>query len=250
MVELYNKTSKHSGYQMLPNRLSFLLKDSNIKIKSRYEKERLAYIISKIEVEGKNILDIGGNTGYFSFELIDRGAKLVEYYEGNKEHAEFVKEAAKLLNLDDRIIVNNCYLSFDTSSLKGKEYDIALLLNVLHHYGDDYGDKKIQINEAKKEMIKQLNKLAYKAKILVFQLGFNWKGDISNPLFRSGSKAEMISFVKEGIRNHWGVLHVGIAEETNNGIEYRDLNDKNIERKDNLGEFLNRPIFILKSSLY
>lgn len=34
--------------------------------------------------EGKSVLDIGGNSGFFTFELIEKGAKKIHYYEGNK----------------------------------------------------------------------------------------------------------------------------------------------------------------------
>ena len=95
--------------------------------------------------------------------------------------------------------------------------------------------------------MKQLNCFAAKTDILVFQLGFNWKGDRSKPLFNNGIKAEMINFIQEGIKNTWKILHIGVAEGTKGSVVYSALNDRNIERDDNLGEFLNRPIFILKS---
>ena len=57
----------------------------------------------------------------------------------------------------------------------------------------------------------------------------------------------MIDFVKEGIKNLWDIIDIGIAEKNNNSIEYHKLNKNNIERDDSLGEFLNRPIFIFKS---
>lgn len=44
------------------------------------------------------------------------------------------------------------------------------------------------------------------------------------------------------------MLVVGIAQRSEGGlIEYIELNDENIKRDDSLGEFLNRPIFVLKS---
>ena len=41
-----------------------------------------------------------------------------------------------------------------------------------------------------------------------------------------------------------------IAEKTEDGLNYSDLNDRNIGRIDELGEFLNRPLFIMKSKSF
>jgi len=57
----------------------------------------------------------------------------------------------------------------------------------------------------------------------------------------------MIRFIKEGSQDNWEILNIGVAESTKVGIKYIDLNKRNIRRDDSLGEFLNRPLFILKS---
>ena len=190
-------------------------------------------------------MDIGGNTGFFSFESVDKGAREVCYYEGNKDHAEFVGLGVKVADLENRIIVKNKYFSFD-GKLKEK-YDIVFLLNVLHHLGDDYGSPAITMKKAKEHIIDQLNSLKKIAKVVVFQMGFNWKGDVAKPLFEKGEKVEMIEFIKKGVQNNWDILHIGIAEKKDGVIVYNDLNSYNIKREDEWGEFLNRPLFILKS---
>lgn len=243
---LYAQSSKHSNYQILSKRLSSILGNNEIEVKTRYETERLNFIMKNIEVEEKTVLDIGGNTGYFSLELLDARAKKVHYYEGNKAHADFVGLAASVLKIKKKLEITNEYLSFE-NELKGESYDLVLLLNVLHHLGDDYGNQQMSIELAKQNIIKQLNSLADKTTFLVFQLGFNWKGNRKIGLFENGTKKELIDFIHSGIENYWEVLKIGIAESAGNGYEYNDLNDKNIQRDDQLGEFLNRPVFILKS---
>ncbi|MCL1933213.1 MAG: hypothetical protein FWF53_05335 [Candidatus Azobacteroides sp.] len=246
LIALYAKNSKHSNYQIMPSCLAALLGENEIAVRTRYERERLNYMLKNIDVKGKNLLDIGGNTGFFSFEMIDAGAKHVLYYEGNKVHSDFVQLAVNVLELNKKINVINDYFSFTGHSIEGY-FDIVLLLNVLHHVGDDYGSMQLSIQNAKSEIIKQLNSLADKTEMLVFQLGFCWKGDRNKLLFENGTKEEMINFIKEGISSHWNIEKIGIPVKVSDKIEYEDMDDKNMIRDDSLGEFLNRPLFILKS---
>lgn len=245
---LYAKGSKHSNYQILSRRLSLLLGDG-IKVQSRFENERLWFILENIDIKDKAIIDIGGNTGFFSFELIENEAKTIDYFEGNATHADFVKLASIVLDVSDKIQVKNKYLNF-INELDGNYYDLTLLLNVLHHLGDDFGDKKFTIDDAKKNIITQLNYFADKTSLLVFQLGFNWKGDPRHCLFENGTKRELIDFILGGTKEYWDLLKIGIAEKHEEEIRYFTVNNLNIERNDSLGEFLNRPLFILKSKKF
>ncbi len=245
LKQLYSNRSKHSNYQILSKRLSKILPPESTEVKSRSEKERLDYILSHIDVKAKTVLDIGGNTGFFSFELLENGASQIHYYEGNKEHADFVKLAGEILGVTERITITNDYLNFKKELIT--KYDIILLLNVLHHIGDDYGDGKLTIEKAKKQILSQLVSLQNKADYIVFQLGFNWKGNSDLGLFKNGTKKELIDFISAGIKNVYEINNIGIAEKEDNQIIYKELNERNINRVDSLGEFLNRPLFILKS---
>ena len=248
LQKLYSAKSKHSAYQSLPAAIAGMLGiNPSINIEgTRSEKERLRYIKKHLDLTGKKVLDIGGNTGFFTFESIDLGASAVGYYEGNKEHALFVEAAAKELGLSDIVDVQSKYFLFEEDTIS-ERFDICFCLNVVHHLGDDYGDQEIDIQTAKDVMIKSINSLASQCEILVFQIGFNWKGDIKLPLFKDGTKVEMIEFIKNGTKNFFDILHCGIATGTRNEVEYQNLCDSNSIRNDELGEFLNRPIFILKS---
>ncbi|MBK2093360.1 DUF1698 domain-containing protein [Francisella philomiragia] len=240
---IYESQSKHSQYQLLSTNLSKILNISDISINSRYERERLDYILQNVDLKNKEILDIGGNTGYFTFEMVDAGAKEIVYYEGNKQHADFVELAADVLGIQEKISIHNEYYKFSCH----RKYDVALLLNVLHHIGDDFGDSQISIEKAKKEIISLLNKVLESCKILIFQLGFNWKGDSKLPLFDYGTKKELIDLILKGLNQSYKISKIGVAEKIDNQIVYNNLNEKNIERDDSLGEFLNRPIFIIEN---
>jgi len=246
LIGLYSKASKHSNYQTLPSNLSALLDDDLLQIKSRSEIERLCFILEKISVRDKIALDIGANTGFFSFELIDKGAKSVTAYEGNKAHADFMKFASDLIDVSHRLEVVNAYYDF-TENSKNSHKDITLLLNVLHHVGSDYSDSQIDMHRAKELILTSINNLSSITTTLVLQVGFNWHGDIKKPLFINGTKKEMIEFITDGTKSCWEISFIGIAESIDGNIIYCDLNESNIARNDTLGEFLNRPVFIMKS---
>lgn len=244
LIALYNRNSKHSGYQILPRLLKPLIQEDVEQIIPRFEQERIDWVNSQISLEGKQVVDIGGNTGFFSFEAIDRGAMEVIYIEGNPNHAHFVSKAADLLNLN--VKVSNIYFDFKTH-LEGVYPDVVFLFNVIHHLGDDFGDQSITKSEALEYMKDAIKYFSEKTEYLVLQMGFCWKGDRNKLLFKDGTKHEMIDFVKSATMNEWEIQSIGIAEIAQSKTVYRPLSESNIERDDTLGEFRNRPIFILKA---
>lgn len=247
LKKLYANSSKHSNYQMLPDSLIKLLGEDSINVKSRWENERLQFILNSIKIKNKRVLDIGGNSGYFTISLIEKGASIAHHFEGNSFHSEFVKLSSIILNIQNKVQTTNKYYTFDES--EKEKYDVVLLLNVLHHLGDDYGERKNDPKNAKESMLVQLNQMASTTNYMAFQLGFNWMGDTTKPLFKNGTKAEIIDFIKGGTGKHWEIIEIGIAESVENNIVYKRPTTNNLRRIDNMGEFLNRPLFILKSKI-
>ena len=248
LVLILKKTGnkeKHRGYHIIPERLNSRLEEESLKSRFVfYERERLSFIKSKLNIAGKKVLDIGCNTGYILFDLLDSGASDVTGYEGKLLCAEFLNKAIELFGEEKRFHFYNRYYEFNKIN---EVFDIIVLLNVLHHVGDDYGDKNLNIKYAKDKILEQLNSLADSSRNLVFQMGFNWQGNINQCLFEYGTKGEMIQFVKEGIQGNWEIVSIGIPEKIAGKVEYKELNELNIKRDDSLGEFLNRPLFIMKS---
>jgi len=248
LKDLYEMSSKHAHYQILPPELNDVINAHNITIQSRFEAERLKYILDNIDIKDKYILDIGGNTGYFTFEMLSHGAKHVDYFEGNSNHAKFVRLAAKSLHYESKLSVFDEYHSFIFPV--PRNYDVVLLLNVLHHVGDDYGNQNLSLENAKRQILLSLENVAWNTKYLIFQLGFNWKGDRNQCLFENGTKKELLDFICSGTKNCWDILKIGIPGRVSNKVIYSDLDEVNAMRLDELGEFLNRPLFIMKSLLY
>jgi hypothetical protein len=242
LQKLYHETSKHSNYQLLAPSVQNLIGVAPIDVRSRHETERMAFISQHVDFNGKTAFDIGGNTGFFSFEALARGASYVHYLEGNRAHSEFVNCARNALGLQDRLSVQNEYCDFCDENLT--KCDVGFVLNVLHHVGDDFGDSALDMATAKQQILDKLNWLSGFADTLVFQLGFCWKGNRKLLLFENGTKEEMIDFIEKGVISTWKVDALGIAEKTD-GITYCKLTSENINRDDSLGEFLNRPLFIL-----
>ncbi|EED30713.1 hypothetical protein NOR53_415 [gamma proteobacterium NOR5-3] len=243
LERLYFQRSKHSQYQVLsPFVLSELCLAAVPPSVKRYEAERFDAVARHTCFEGKSVLDIGGNTGYFTFESLAAGAESVVFVEGNGAHTDFVGGCAKLMGLRDRVKLFSEY--YDPGSL-GSFAEIGFLLNVLHHNGEDYGDAK----DSDACLLRAENALALlsdRCERLVFQIGYNWKGSVDYPLFNNGTKTNVIDWLCEAVKGRWIVQHVLIAVSTSSGgIEYRPVDSDNIERDDRLGEFLNRPLFIL-----
>lgn len=248
MKSLYASTTKHSHYQIMPDLLAqFINPEEHNKKHSRYDKERLSFFTENVPFQGSSVLDVGANTGYFSFESIEAGARKVNAFEGNPEHADFIRTGADLAGLQIEVLQE--YLQFE-GDLPGAPFDIVLLLNVLHHVGFDFGNKDISIEMAKSLIIKNLNYFADKTTFMIFQIGFSWMTNYDYPLFPNGSKSEMIEMISAGVKDHWEMVSVGIAEVDNTGsTKYHPANDKNLPRNNAIGEFRNRPIFILKSRI-
>lgn len=238
---LCSSKSKHSAYQHIHPMVLEKVGLEDLPIHGKAEDERQVYFNSVLDYEGKRVLDIGANTGYFSFSAIEQGARNVTCYEGNQAHAEFLELAVDMLGLATNMQVFNEYYGFDDAPVPA--YDICFCLNVLHHLGDDFGDQGLGKVEAKKTIVAMLRNLAGVSDTLVLQMGFNWKGDRNSPLFESGEKREMIAFVQDAVRDVWKIESIACFDLDE--MTYKPVDESNIQRFDGLGEFLNRPIFVL-----
>jgi len=245
LIQLYNTVGKHGQYQTPPLIAREILGSSLRPSKPRFEKERFQFILEHYQPKGKRVLDIGGNIGFFTFEMIAHGASQVIYYEGNETYAVFVETLAKALHLEEKIVIRKAYFPFDEPP--EESYNLVLLLNVMHHIGDDFGNKLLNRARAKAKILDYLNALSAHADFLVFQMGFCWKGNRNMVLFPHGTKEEMIQYVVRGTEKSWRIVAIGIPEKHGGTIVYRPLSEKNIRRDDSLGEFLNRPLFILEA---
>ncbi|WP_311064849.1 class I SAM-dependent methyltransferase [Halomonas sp. DWK9] len=239
--------SRFSSIENFSERTYYKEKYYGEKYDKMFEKSRFEYIKRHINYKNKTLIDIGCNTGFFIFEALDNGAVKALGYEGSE--SAYLQLSNYVQKTHEKIAIRNDF--FDLKKNNNEYYDIVHLLNVVHHLGNDYGEKASNndIRKLKEEIISQVNNVSYFSKYLVFQMGFNLHGNVKYPLFEKGTKREMIDFIQNGVKQHWHIESIGVAQSDNGYVTYHELDNKNIERNDDLGEFLNRPIFILKSFL-
>jgi SAM-dependent methyltransferase len=232
---------KHGDYQLLHPWLEGAVAPG-YRPAGKHEAARQAFMRARLPLQGLRVLDIGANTGYFSFGALEAGAAHVTAFEGHRAHAAFVAQAARALGLADRLTVHHDLFDFQRP-LRAR-VDVALCLNVLHHLGDDFGPRPEGRDAALAAMARALAALAGTADRCWFQLGFNWKGDRRLPLFEHGTKAELIGFVEQACAGVWALDAVALYDPSCGA--YADRCDALMARRDELGEFLNRPLFLLR----
>jgi len=250
---LYLQRSKHASYQLVHPLVAPHMPAGDGLPAGKLEVERQAYFERTLTLKDARVLDIGANTGYFSFGALQSGASHVTCYEGNLDHAAFVAYAAEMAGLADRLTMHACYFDFQQpfdqsiDLLIDAPFDVTYCLNVLHHLGDDFGDHALDMSAARTQMLRCLNDLAAITRTLMLQLGFNWKGDIRYPLFEGGEKAALIDFVTGGSAAHWRLDEVTVPDPVSR--IYEPVSAANLPRNNRIGEFMNRPLFKLRSRL-
>ena len=239
---LYDAHSKHSSYQLIHPTLLPLLGDTTGLPAGKLEEQRQRYFERAVPMAGRTVLDIGANTGYFSFAALQSGATRVRSQEGNAAHARFIAAAAAELGVADRLEVVPHYFDFEPQA--DTRFDVALCLNVVHHLGDDFGDSALTISQARDQMLAAINAMTAWTRTLVLQVGFNWKGDRHRPLFEGGRKASLIEWVRAGTASRWKIDEIVVADPRVDG-EFRPVDAGNLPRNDAVGEFMNRPLFVM-----
>lgn len=83
------------------------------------------------DLKGKNIMDIGSGTGYFSFRLYDAGAHVI-CADVDDEFLNYIRKKIKDKNADTNRISTR-KLQFDDPLLQKEEVDRVIIVNTYHH---------------------------------------------------------------------------------------------------------------------
>ncbi len=214
IIDLINADGKHASYQELPailrNSYGDLLKEMNW-IPSRLDIPRLKWVIDSLNAKKINkIVDIGANTGFFSFELMKAFGATCTAYEPHAPHAKAMGVIKEICNTSDSDLkIENSGVSLnDIENLDGG--DLLIFLNVLHHAGDDFDRDKVgALSEWSKYSVNYLNGLSCKFDYMFFQLGNAWKGSSSKIFKDKIFFAETKKMLEE---SGWIIESVGLIE--------------------------------------
>lgn len=102
---------------------------SNRKIFDSYRK--LAYMPFR-KMEGRRVLDIGCNQGFFTFQALTHGAKEIVALEYEAKHLDFAKQLNKTAFQSGQIQFIHGDANQYTENYKGKKFDVVIMLSVLH----------------------------------------------------------------------------------------------------------------------
>lgn len=224
---LYHDASKHSVYQSVPAFMAHPLGyQEEIHSLWRCDTPRYDYIAERLQVPvDARIADIGANTGFFSLNLAHHrpDCSLVAY-EGNPQHAEFIRLSAKAFRLKVEVRSELC----DLSGLAHlPTYHAIFLLNVLHHAGFDFDRQVPDNNEAFTDhAINYLRALRRCTPELIFQIGSNRGGDKSRSVVsRDDDFARLVWTARVLDQAGWTIRHLGYADLVDGSVRFKDAHD-------------------------
>lgn len=200
---LYGEKSKHAGYQTLPEFLAGSL-DLQFSVNEEWRGDRPRYPVIRQMIgqwRPETLLDVGANTGFFSFSLAhDFPTLQVLACEPNPRHGEIIRllaEFAPRLNVrcSTRMVDRAGLLEFPPQ-------DCILHLNILHHAGHDFDRELVPDRAAFPAYARAyLRQLAQRAPHLIFQMGYHWGGNKEEPLVGRHEQGRKIGFTLELFRD-------------------------------------------------
>lgn len=212
------------------------------------DNERAAFMFDHHGVSGQRVIDIGANQGYLAVEAALRGAEMVDAFESNEVDGEFLSQASK--SWPELGAVAAHPINYDFGEANNGRWNYVICLNVLHHIGRYFDNHIESLPEARIVMAQHLQRLLAKGGSIWLQLGFNWQGNTQQPMFAQGTKREMTEFVESVIGPQARISTIGIYNPEKFAYEQvaqDDLGHVLWQRFDNLGEFGNRPLYLIQS---
>lgn len=211
------------------------------------DKERAAFMFDRKSSAGKNVLDIGANQGYMSIEAALRGAQRVDAFESNTVDGAFLSQMSLLFPALQAVSAQT--LNYDFEHENSGRWHYVICLNVLHHIGRYFDDHVNDLSEAKILMAAHLRRLLTHSGSVWLQLGFNWQGNTLKPMFAHGTKQEITEFVNQMVGQHARIATIGIYNphrQAYDEVVYGDWHHPLWQRIDGLGEFANRPLYLIE----
>lgn len=270
--QLYSDNSKHANYQNVPPFVRDALGyQESIDESWRGDSARYTYLLQEMDLQPhQTVADIGANTGFFVLTLAHSHPECrFVAYESHPNHVAFIRLVADAFELDNITIQDK---AVDLAAIDDlPTFDVLLHLNVMHHAGHDFDSRLVNAPHAMDQYAQAyLRKLAEKASMLVFQMGYNWGGDKSRPIIDPHDQTEMVVWLCQLMdQTGWQIEELAFAtRDEHSNIVYKNLPAGLIEIQQELsqdsmtlrqaireyhleqfkGEFYRRPMVICRSA--
>ena len=257
LLALYMHSGKHACYQPLPafvtERLGF---DVPVNPRWRADHGRLEYLEAHFDFSGQRLLDVGANTGLFSTTLAHTyPSSHCVAWELDETSANFIRALSVEFDLNNVEVVQQA-LDYAVAQAMPGHFDTLLLFNVLHHAGVDFDAALVPDKHALQGYIKGfLKALRPSADCLLYQMGFNWGGDTSQPVAGRNVLAEKLAYIETALMDTgWQIEHIGLVLDPQTrqievfdsagALAQADICDR-LGREGGLSEFYLRPLFKL-----
>lgn len=255
LLNAYLTNYKHANYQLLPR---FVASEFNVELPLdlawRGDYGRLDFLLSHYDFTGRSVMDIGANTGLFALSIAQAGsATEIIALEKHPDFCAFMGLVRNGWQLENLTILPEAYSLPELQALP--QVDDLLFFNVLHHAGVEFDQPTCPSKSALATYwAKFLEKV--RASRIFFQMGYNWGGDKSQPIFDGQSLSRMVDFVSCGaVQAGWQVASIilvvdcerrTLAEVAFDEIPHWDEVYRSWMTERCLSEFYRRPLFVLE----
>lgn len=225
--QLYGDNSKHANYQNVPTFVRDALGyQESIDESWRGDTARYAYLLHELKLQpGQTVADIGANTGFFVHSLAHSHPECrFVAYESHPNHVDFIRLVADAFALSNVAVADR---PVDLAAIDELPvFDVLIHLNVLHHAGHDFDAGLVSgPQEMEQYAAAYLRQLASKGSLLVFQIGYNWGGDKSQPIVDPHDQRAMVAWLHRVLqRSGWQIERLAFATRAGRGeIVYQNL---------------------------
>nr|WP_294864304.1 hypothetical protein [uncultured Pseudogulbenkiania sp.] len=255
LLNAYLTNYKHANYQLLPR---FVASEFDVElpldIAWRGDYGRLDYLQSHYDFSRRRVMDIGANAGLFALSIArDTPSANVIALEKHPDFCAFMGLVRNGWQLENLTILSQAYSLPELQALP--MVDDLLFFNVIHHAGVEFDQASCPFKSTLATYWAEfLGKV--QASRIFFQMGYNWGGDKSEPIFEGQSLSGMVDLVCAGaMQSGWRVSAIVIvtdyeqrmlAEVALSDIAHWDDIYRAWMAEHRLSEFYRRPLFVLE----
>jgi hypothetical protein len=219
---LYRDGSKHAVYQNIPRFVSEEIGYfETINETWRGDTARYAYLKQVLPwAELASVADIGANTGFFTLSLAHEfPGKRFAAYELNANHCGLMRAVQGHFSMANVEVHNEGLTAGTVDTLP--QYDLMILLNVLHHMGADFDRQEpVDPENFRGHALAMLRQLRHKTRYLALQVGYNLWGDKAQPIVDPADPEAMCRYMVSLLDEAgWSISHFGMYDAARRSYE-------------------------------